>query len=226
MNRIDNDSTRTFILTRYIRDQISRQLPSELQLLEIKPDSLQFQFASLSTRQVAVSSDLRFDIDRQFTIKDDVILEPDSVIIKGPDIIIDTMSSVYTKRIELGVLSKSYSGDVELKPLENVAYSQNTVHCNIELEKFTELAFYIPVSVMNLPDSISIQTFPSKVKVTCNVGLSRYDRIDEKLIRATIDYQRIQEGNNRLQVSLSNMPAYVRSFDYNPKTVEFLLSSK
>ena len=39
-------SSEEYILTRYLRDQISAQLPAELQLLEIKPDTLHFQFAN------------------------------------------------------------------------------------------------------------------------------------------------------------------------------------
>jgi len=45
LNRPGQDSSRAYILTRYLKDQVSRQLDPELQLLEIKPDTLHFQFA-------------------------------------------------------------------------------------------------------------------------------------------------------------------------------------
>ena len=40
LSRPGQDSTRAFILTRYLRDQVDRQLPPELQLLDIHPDTL------------------------------------------------------------------------------------------------------------------------------------------------------------------------------------------
>lgn len=226
MSRVGNDTTRTYILTRYIRDQVSRQLPSELQLLDIKPDSLLFRFARMKSKMVPVESSLIFEVDKQFTVKDKVILTPDSLLISGPDFMIDTISSIKTKDTNLGQLTKSFSGKVELSGLENISMGTVEVDCLIELERFTEVQFYIPLEAVNLPDTMNIQTFPSRVKVICNVGLSQYDRIDKNMFRATVDYTNIVAGNNRLQVNLLNIPLYVRSFDYNPRTVEYLLSEK
>lgn len=226
MSREGNDSSRLFILTRYVKDQVSRQLPSELQLIEIKPDSLQFHFATLKDKRVPVKSNLRFEIDKQFTIREKIFLTPDSVDVKGPDFMLDTMKAIYTVNNDLGLISKTYSGEIGLKPDKNIECSVNKVNCLIELERFTEVEFYVPITVLNMPDTVTLQTFPSRIKVTCNVGLSQYERIDENLFRATIDYANITEGGNRLQVNLSNVPVYVRSFDYSPRTVEFLISGK
>ena len=226
MNRIGNDSTRSYILTRYIKDQVSRQLPGELQLLDLKPDSLLFHFAGLESKKIPIKPDIKFEIEKQFTIKEKIILKPDSLVVKGPDFMIDTINYVYTKHNDLGMLSKSYEGIIELAPINKIDFSISSVQCIIDLERFTEAQFYIPVSVLNLPDSVTIQTFPSRIKVICNVGLSQYERIDENLFRATVDFSNITEGSNRLKVNLVNVPVYVRSYDYNPRTVEFLLSGK
>lgn len=226
MNRIGNDSTRTYILTRYIREQVSRQLPPELQLLEIKPDSLLFHFARLKSKSVPVKSTLRFTVDKQFTIKDDIIFIPDSVKVSGPDYIIDTISRIRTRNEDLGLLSRSYKGSIRLEKIENVDLSTSRVDCRIELERFTELQFYVPIKALNVPDSIIVQTFPSAVRVTCNVGLSQYDRLDRNIFSATVDYSEISEGKNTLTVHLKNVPVYVRSFNYTPGTVEFLLTEK
>lgn len=226
MSRIGNDTARSYILTRFVRDQVSRQLPSELQLLDIKPDSLQFQFARSASRTVEIKPNLKFSVDKQFTIKDRVNLSPDSARISGPDFMIDTISAVYTSFMDLGLLSKSYEGVAGITAIEFIDISVKEVKCLIELERFTEVNFYVPVDVLNLPDSLGMQTFPSRIKVTCNVGLSQYNRIDQNLFRATVDYAGIEDGSKRLPVKVMNIPVYVRSFDYNPQTVEFLLSSK
>ena len=192
----------------------------------IKPDSLLFHFAGLKSKRVPVRSNLRFVMDKQFTIKNGIVFHPDSVDITGPDFIIDTISHILTKNIDLGLISKSYRGNVLLSGIENVNMSHNQAGCVIEIERFTELQLYIPVEALNMPDSMNIQTFPSTIKVTCTIGLSLYERIDKDLFRATIDYLGIAEGSNRLPVSLRNVPAYVKKYDYHPRTVEFLLIEK
>ena len=226
LNRPGQDSSRAYILTRYLKDQVSRQLPSELQLLEIKPDTLHFQFARRVTRMLPVKPDFTFEVDKQFTVRDGIILEPDSVEVTGPDLILDTLKYATTVQSDLGLLSKNYSDKVKVRKLKDLEYNRSRVNCTIELEKYTEVQLSIPVEVMNLPDSLSLQTFPSRIKLTCNVGLSKYDRMDKNLFRAVVDYSAIDEKTRELDVTIQNIPVYLISHEYSPKSVEFLISRR
>lgn len=222
LSRPGGDSSRAYILTRYLRDQVSRQLPADLQLLEIRPDTLHFQFAKKVSRKLKIRPDFKFQVDRQFTVKDGIRLDPDSVEVTGPDKILDTMRYVHTVRSDLGQLSKDFSDKVKLRKIEDLEYEFSRVTCRIELEKYTEVQLSIPIEVLNLPDSISLQTFPSRVQLTCNVGLSKYDRLESSPVRAVVNYSDINENTDLLDVDLQNIPMYLISYEYYPKTVEFL----
>ena len=220
------DSSRAYILTRYLKDQISRQLPAELQLLEIKPDTLSFQFAGKVSRMVKIQADFNYSIVTQFTIKDKIMLTPDSVEVTGPDFILDTLAFIYTERQDLGELTKNYEDKVRLSQKPDLTYNLTRVECFIELERFTELQVSVPIEVLNLPDSILLQTFPSSIKVNCKIGLSKYDRIENYPFRAVVDYEKIEERAPTLSVSIQNPPDYLLSYEYYPKTVEFLKSRR
>ena len=226
LNRPGQDSSRAYILTRYLKDQVARQLPSELQLLEIKPDTLHFQFARKISHKLRIVPDFVFEVDQQFTTKEGIILDPDSVLVTGPDVVLDTLHLVRTVRSDLGLLTKNYSDKVRLMKLKGLEYSVSRVNCFIELEKFTEVQLSIPVEVLNLPDTLSLQTFPSRIKLTCNVGLSKYDRIEGNLFRAVVDYSSIDEQTRELDVRIQNVPVYLLSYEYYPKSVEFLVSRR
>ena len=226
LSRPDQDSSRAFMLTKYYKEQVSRQLPAELQLLEIKPDTLHFQFAKRVTRMIKVRPDFRFQVDKQFTIKDGIIIEPDSVEVTGPDLILDTLHYVYTEKSDFGEISKNFSEKVKLKKIRDLDYSRSKINCSFELERFTEVQLHIPIEVLNLPDSIALQTFPSRVKLTCSVGLSKYDRVDGSLIKAVVDYSEIEEGTKLLGVNIQSIPVYLISSEYYPKTVEYLKSRR
>ena len=221
-----SDSSSDYILTRYLRDQISTQLPAELQLLEIKPDTLHFQFTERVSKKVKISADVAFTIDNQFTIKDEVRLTPDSVLITGPDLILDTLFSVSTERIDLGLLTRDYNDKLRLKQIPELQYEVSRVECSIELERFTEMQVPVAIDVLNLPDSTQLQTFPSRVMLTCRVGLSKYDRIEGHPFRAVVDYELIDDRTKVLSVSIQNLPVYLLGYEYSPKSVEFLKSRK
>jgi len=220
------DSSSAYILTRYLKDQISRQLPSELQLLEIKPDTLHFRFADRVTRKLKIKPDFNYSIVKQFTIKDEIRLTPDSVEVTGPDLIIDTLDYILTERLDLGELTKNYEDRVRLSQKAELTYDVSRVECTIELERFTELQVSVPVEVLNMPDSILLQTFPSSIKLNCKVGLSKYDRIENYPFRAVVDFEKIEERVPTLNVSIQNLPDYLLGYEYYPKTVEYLKSKK
>jgi len=173
-----------------------------------------------------VKPDFTFEVDKQFTVRDGIILEPDSVEVTGPDLILDTLKYATTVQSDLGLLSRNYSDKVKLRKLNDLEYNRSRVDCTIELEKYTEVQLSIPVEVLNLPDSLSLQTFPSRIKLTCNVGLSKYDRMDKNLFRAVVDYSAIGEKTRELDVTIQNIPVYLISYEYSPKSVEFLISRR
>ncbi len=226
LTRPGQDSSRAFILTRYLKEQVSQQLPPEMQLLEIKPDTLHFHFARKVTRMVKILPDFEFQMENQFTIRDGIILNPDSVEVTGPDLILDTLRYVYTVKSDLGDLSKNYSDKVKLKRISDLDYSRSKINCSFELERFTEVQLTIPIEVLNQPDSIVLQTFPSRIKLTCNVGLSKYDRVDGSLIKAVVDYTDINDATRVLDVDIQNIPVYLISSEYYPRTVEYLKSKR
>ena len=175
---------------------------------------------------VKIRPDFRYQVDKQFTIMDGIRLEPDSVEVTGPDVILDTLAYIYTEKSDLGQLSRNFSDKVRLRKIRDLELSRSRINCSIELERFTEVQLSIPIEVLNLPDSIAIQTFPSRVKLTCNVGLSKYDRMDGNLFRAVVDYSEIEERARMLDVSIQNVPVYLLSYEYYPKSVEYLKSRK
>jgi hypothetical protein len=220
------DSSSTFILTRYLKDQISRQMPAELQLLEIKPDTLFFHLAKKMTRMVKINPAFEYSIVKQFTIKDGIQFTPDSVEVTGPDLILDTLSSVLTERYNLGELTRNYSDRIQLRKEDDLTYNLSRVSCSIELESITELQVSVPIEVINLPDSLILQTFPSAVKLNCRVGLSKYEKIETYPFRAVVDYEKIDERVSSLNVSMQNPPSYLLGYEFYPKTVEFLKSKR
>lgn len=226
MNNFGMDTTRAYVLTRYLKDQISSQLPLELQLLEIKPDTLHFQFARRITRMIPVRPDLYFELDKQFTTINGTQVNPDSVTVSGPDVILDTLGYISTEKVDLGLLTRNYSDKIRLKKINGLEFSSSRVDCVIELEKYTEVQLYIPIQVLGLPDTLSMQTFPSKIKFTCNVGLSKYDWVTNNLFSAVVDYSAMDEQKKELLVSIQNIPSFLLNYEYYPRTVEFLISRK
>ncbi len=226
MNHMAGDSSKFFLLTRYAREDVARQLPGELQLLEISPDSLIFQFATEVSRKVAVKPLLSYELNKDFTIMNGIRISPDSILIYGPDIFLDTLQFIRTKQKSLGLLEKSYTGILDLDTHPHLKYENSQVECTMELEKLTEIQVLVPVQISGLPDSLRLQTFPHLVKVTGKIGLSKYTRIVPESFWIEVMYEEVLENKKSLQVHLRTKPNDLSGVDFYPRTVEYLLSVK
>jgi hypothetical protein len=100
------------------------------------------------------------------------------------------------------------------------------VKVQIAVEQYTEAKFELPLIILNQPDSLQIKTFPSKVKVTCRVGLSQYNKLNNSSFQAIIDYSEHSVINSKLAVRLDKVPETVIRVDFFPKEVEYIIERK
>jgi hypothetical protein len=223
-NTFRNDPSSVYILSADAKDEISRQLSNEIEILDINPDSLIFRFAARTSRLVPVRPVLNFSFEQQFMQTGPHVLEPDSITISGPQVIIDSIYAVETEELILSGISESFNEELKVRPLSKVDFSPVEVWLQVPVEKFTEASLTLPIEVLNLPDSLVLRTFPGKVHISCQVGLSAYETLNEHLFRAGVDYA--EAGTmlgSRLQVNLVKVPEYIQALNYTPKSVEYIL---
>ena len=221
------DSSVYYIETRYAREYFAKQLSSEFQILEIKPDSLYFRFARVVSKKIPVFVDLTYLLDKQLIIRSNPEVVPDSVLISGPDYIIDTLYQVSTKKSDIGLIKQNASVNLELNKPKNTKLMPEQVTVKFDVEKFTEKTLQIPIEVINMPDTTKLKTFPSIVKVTCQVGLSEYDKLHASMFSAVVDFAEAQTGlSNKIVVEITRQPEFIKSLKYTPRTVEYLIEKQ
>ncbi len=225
LNRIaGTDSSLYFIETRYTRDYISRQLSSEFEIVEIKPDTIYFPFAEVLGKKVPVKSNVSYELGQQLIFKSPPEIIPDSMQVSGPDYLVDTISSVKTRPKDLGLITSSVSKEVGIDKSDNLIYEYNKVEIRFDIEKFTEKTLSVPVKVINIPDSLNLKLFPNKITVVCQVGLSKFENLQSSMFRAEVDYEQVMDQKtDKMAVKLVTVPDYVKSFSFSPKTVEYLI---
>ncbi len=225
MNRLPgSDSSSFYIETRFAEDHISSQLSYGFIINKILPDTLIFRFGNVSSKVVPVISAFRYQLGKQLILKNPLSLNPDSVMVSGPDFLIDTINAVLTQNPDFGVISKNSNRKVQLSELKYVYVQESEVKIGFEVEKFTEKNIRVPVEIINLPESIHMQAFPRYVQLICQVGLSNYEKLEGSMFRAQVDYTEIaSEKNDKLKVTITKQPAFIQVVRYSPKTVEFII---
>jgi YbbR domain-containing protein len=150
---------------------------------------------------------------------------PDSILITGPAIIVDTLKYIPTEHWNIGEIKKDISKDIQLAQIPGITNSIQDVRVTLQLERFTEAQKSVPIKVIGLPDSLTIRLFPASVDVTYDVGLSMYDRVSDKDFNFIINYKDVGKSNF-LPIQVTQSPSFIKNLAFSPQKVEYILEQK
>lgn len=227
---LTEDSTSVYTLTRYQRDRLSTELNrinKNIRILDIDPDTLIFNFSRVRRRRVPVVPRLEKTPDlfaRQHMLNGKPYTIPDSIEVTGPSYIVDTLQAIYTEPLKLRNLSDTVERKVLLKKVNRTTFPIKKIHTVIPVDEFTESEYSIPIITENVPDSLTLKTFPRTVHVRFLVTLYNYQHVNEQMFHARVNYNSIDSLlTPRLRVELDSLPDFIQNVSINPRNVEFLI---
>lgn len=221
------NSSDYYLLTRELRGRFERRLSSTITIIDIQPDSLFFKFDSIIYKKVPVTPSVEYTMARQFMLRDEFQTTPDSIVVSGPGLVLDTLKAVSTKAVNFIELNTSVEQEIKLKPIPRVEFNNETVFLFAAVEQFTEASLKVHIKAINVPDSLVLKTFPNQVSLTCNAGLSDYDKVSAHVFQLEVDYQDIgQSLGGKLKVNIASAPEFVRYVRIHPLYVEFIIEKK
>lgn len=215
------------LATSALRPELERKLGGDLRLLRISPDTLPLWLEKATTKKLPIKPLISFDYQNQYYPKAPPRLFPDSVWLTGPVSLLDSLSFVSTRKIRIQSSEAPYFKSVDLQVPDNSVCSPRKTEIHVAFEKFTENLVYSKISVLNVPDSLTVKTFPSEVKITFLVALANYDLISGQNFQAVADFASLaSESDRRLKINIFAQPDEIRNMDYTPKSVEFVIERK
>jgi len=91
-------------------------------------------------------------------------------------------------------------------------------------DRMIEKTVQVPVQGVNFPASKTLRTFPPKVNITFQVGMSQYKRITPESFVLVVNYaDLLKNTDNRCHLSLKSVPIGVRRARINPADVEYVI---
>lgn len=216
-----------YIITSGLIPKLKNQLRAECEISSIKPDTLYFKFDRLVSKQVKIVADVEVTTERQYLVKGNIVVDPDTVTIRGPKRILDTIETVKTKYKKLKGISETVSRSIALAPSPDFTFSMKKTTVTIPVEQFTEAEVNVPVTIQNSPDSIDLRIFPDVVTVKFLVAVSDYKKIDKIPFQVVLDVSKYDLTTARkLSVGILNTPAFLSSVRVTPSEVDFLIEKR
>lgn len=224
LNRTFYEKGSIMIISDELLDKVSKQILPTTVIQSISPDTLFIQYEKLSQRVVPIRISGNIELAQQYTLSEEVRIEPAEITVFGPKHILDTLSYIPTEEIDFKDIQDTVSKRIKLNSQENLRFSTHEVDIHIASEMFTEKDIKLPITCINCPGNLMIRTFPTSVNVKFNVGLSRFNEAEN--IKIILDYNEIEAGSAKQRLKPVCSDSHISNICLSPEEVEFILEPK
>ena len=206
---------------------IRAQFLDDVIVESIQPDSIIFRYDVNFVKKVPIvlMSDVKFAPG--YNLKEDYVLQPDSVRLIGPRVIVDEIKDIKTDTLRLNDVKTDILQTLDLKlpeQIETIAMSSKLVRVEGDVDKFTEGVVQVPITIINMPQGMSVNYFPKKVSVVYNTALSNYSSVELADFKVECDFNELNDQSSFLVPKLVNKPDIVRSVKINQSKIEIIIS--
>jgi len=214
------------IFPSHLTDYITRQQQLDYSIVSISPDTLRFVFEDKVSKKVPVVRNVEVNLAKQMMLYDSISIEPDSIVLTGPESSLDSISSVFMEPVVLSELQDSavVSSKIIIPgDYRQVSPEPGYVEVVVPVEEFTEAI--TEVRVVPVSEQFSrIKIFPETIRVSYWVALSDYNKVSQNMFEAVsyIDEAMGKEAD-KATVTLEKVPSMVKNVRLTPNKVEFII---
>lgn len=222
-NSYNKVSGHVTLLSSDITQPILKNLDGTTKVVGVKPDTLEYFYNFGNYRQLPVRINGKVSADSLYAVAD-TIIKPRLIKVYASKEILDTMTQVSTKPFVLDNISRNTTHTIDLASIRGAKMVPSRVRITFDADLMTENTVQVPVEYINFPAGKTLKTFPGIVNVTFHVGMKQYKEITAEKFAIVVTYDEVMRNSeNRLRLSLKNMPRGVSHVRIDPEEVEFLI---
>lgn len=227
LGKLEKTGTKYYVSPLAYKHQIGNQLSKLIQIADIDRDTMFFDFQELYKKKLPVISQVEMDLEQHYLLDKNLKLVPDSIVVIGPKEEISGLTQIETAKILISPVRPNFSQELALQlpeDLKNTTYSNRKVKIVGEIFKFSERIIQVPIQVHNLPQGVSVRTFPETASILCRDRLDVLKGLQESDFEVSADYAQLKEtGDNILQLKLTRKMDSINVVQLKDDQVEFIL---
>jgi YbbR domain-containing protein len=201
---------------------LQEQLLGETEIVNYFPAIIEFDYQEQSTKRIAlVTPDFKMALGYAITL---IQFKPDSIEVIGPkDKIksIETIQPIYESNDPIKASFESQLNLSSNDPL--ITISDNRVSIKVEVDRFSETKYHLPIQMINVPSGAVFKFFPSQVSVTFSAPLNILRNISPEDFKIGADYNQLSQNNKSVILKVFSSPEGTTNLRIDPKQVQYLM---
>jgi len=196
-----------------------------IRLVSSSVDQIDFIIEQYESKKVPVELKLELDYKSGFDSFNEYKLSKDSIMITGPNSLIDTINMIQTHKLVLNQIDSEIDAKIRIKPPENsnITHSDTELDFQLKVEKFTEESIKVPITIVNIDDNMKINYYPKVVSVLYRVSIREYKSVNPMDFRVECDLNTINRDNSVLISSITKKPSNVRKCRIENNQIQYVI---
>lgn len=168
----------------------NRWMLSELDIIDIVPNSLSFSIERRVKKKLPIVADLNLDYKVGYGLAKQVVLEPDSIVLDGPQSVVNSLTEIKTKEIKLSSLDKLIIKNIGFIYLPGTSYGTKFVTVSLDVQRIVDKQFDdIDVEVLDVPPDRDVILLPNKISCNVRGGIEILGKLEKDQFRAFVFYR-------------------------------------
>ncbi|MBK9099633.1 MAG: hypothetical protein IPM14_16290 [bacterium] len=169
--------------------ETNRLLFSDIDIIKIYPDTINFFVERILTKKLPIVSGLELDFKPGYGLAMDVLLKPDSVLVSGPVSYLRKMEAIKTESRTFTSLDSKTQTEIGFPKMQGFSFSSNSVEATIDVQRIVDKQFEdIPVEVIDLPDGKEVVLLPNKIGIQVRGGIEILGKLKPGQFNAYVKY--------------------------------------
>jgi len=200
---------------------------SDIEFLNIvKPESIEVTIAELVDKKVPVIPDIEIETIPGYSTVDNFIIEPESVVVRGPQAAIDSITAIHSEKKLYKKIQRDFNkrANLVVPHHKHVKLLTKEIDIFIDVQKLMEKPIYeIPVEVRNHPKNAKVIAIPTTLSLVLEGGAELLLTVTQNDVKAYIDYQKIKESKEKYHLAYIETPEGVGYRDVKPKRFKIVV---
>ena len=207
------------------REDIVSQLHINFNNSSFLKEALVLQYQQKQEKTVPVISQIKVEYAAGYSAAEGLKLHQDSIKVSGPGEILDTLTHLKTKVLNLKKVKNDLSGKVGIDTtgFHNLTLYTNAIEYSADVEKFTEGKVVVPIELEGVPKGLDVVIFPKETTLFYQVNLKNYNKVTASDFRVVADFSEVQDSQDFLIPKLLQKPEFTANVRLNEKKIQFII---
>ena len=202
----------------------NRWLLSDVEIINILPDSIRFFVERINSKKLPVISGLELEFKPGYGLASDIIFKPDSVVVTGPFSLVRTMNEIKTVDKSLSPLDSRTETEVDLPRMNGFVYNVNLIEVILDIQRIVDKQFdNIEVNVLDIPPRKEVVLLPNKIGFNVRGGIEILGKLKPDQFRAFIRYQSLVQDTTGSVIPILELPKNVTIQFVKPDRLRYVI---